>query len=489
MATDPIFAPDLARRLWPAGDAVPAQAGWRGRLMNVPRILYAITRDLSEGRIPLHAASLVYTTLLSLVPLVALAFSVLKGFGVHYRFEPLLATMLAPLGPQAKEVSDRLMDFVSKVDVGVLGAVGLALLFYTAISMVQKVETAFNDIWHVSETRSMARKFTDYLSVLLIGPVLIFSAIATAGAVAASETMQHLSNYLPLAILLDVGGQLLPVLLVTCAFTFLYKFLTFTRVYVRSAIVGGLVAGLIWLIAGWAFATFVATTSSYTAIYSAFAALILFLLWLNVNWTVLLIGNSIAFYHQHPEYMLLGGGPAILSNRCRERLALAIMQAIGRAQYAGEQPPTVRDLRRGLGVPEETVQRILTVLGEEGLLATTADDPPRWMAVRPFEATEMKVVVEAVRRAGERRGLELKRISTDAVVDATENRIDDAVTGALDGLHLKDLVTDDGIPPAGNAGGADRPAGFRRGEAARGGGSAAAADPRRSGSERVARRR
>lgn len=489
MATDPIFAPDLARRLWPSGDAVPAATGWRGRLMNVPRILYAIVRDVSEGRIPLHAASLVYTTLLSLVPLVALAFSVLKGFGVHYRFEPLLATMLAPLGPQANEVSDRLIDFVSKVDVGVLGAVGLAVLFYTAISMVQKVETAFNDIWHVSETRSLARKFTDYLSVLLIGPVLMFSAIATAGTVAASEIVQHLSNYLPLAILLDVGGRLLPVLLVTFAFTFLYKFLTFTRVYVRSAAAGGVVAGLIWLIAGWAFATFVATTSSYTAIYSAFASLILFLLWLNVNWMILLIGSSIAFYHQHPEYMLLGGGPAMLSNRCRERLALAIMQAIGRAQYAGEQPPTVRDLRRGLGVPEEAVQRVLTALGEDGLLATTADDPPRWMAVRPFEATEMKVVVEAVRRAGETHGLELRRISADPVVDAAERRIESAVDRALDGLWLKDLVTNEGIAPAGSAGTANKPESVRHGDAARGGEAVAAADPRRSGGERVARRR
>lgn len=480
MAIDPTFAPALARRLWPAGNGEPVR-GWRDRLINVPRILYAIARDVAQGRIMLHAASLVYTTLLSLVPLVALAFSVLKGFGVHYRFEPMLAALLAPLGPQAKEVSDRLMDFVSKVDVGVLGAVGLAVLFYTAISMVQKVETAFNDIWHVSEERPLARKFTDYLSVLLIGPVLMFSAIATTGTLASSETVQQLSEYLPLALLFDIGGQLLPMLLIACAFVFLYKFLTYTRVYLRSAFVGGAVAGVLWLIAGWAFATFVGSTSSYTAIYSAFAALILFLLWLNVNWTVLLIGNAIAFYHQHPEYMLLGGGPALLSNRCRERLALAIMQTIGEAQYTGAQAPTVRDFRRRLGAPEETVQRVLTALREAGLLATSGDDPPRWMAVRPFDATEMKVLVDAVRKAGETHGLERERINAAAAVEAAEACIDGAVDRALDGLYLKDLITEDAADR--------RPPSARHGEEGRIEEAVTAAGQRRRGEDGRVRRR
>ena len=208
-------------------------------------------------------------------------------------------------------------------------------------------------------------------------------------------------------------------MLVACAFTFLYKFLTFTRVNLFSAAVGGGVAGLIWLVAGWAFATFVAGTGSYTAIYSAFASLILFLLWLNVNWLILLIGSSIAFYHQHPEYMPLGSGPAFLSNRCRERVALATMQAIGSAQYADEPPPTAATLCARLRVPEETVSRMLTALAEVGLLTTTADDPPRWVAIRAFEATEIKVVLNAVRRAGEHRGLELKRIAAEAPVIAS----------------------------------------------------------------------
>jgi membrane protein len=306
--------------------------------------------------------------------------------------------------------------------------------------MVQKVESAFNDIWHIRETRPLARKFTDYLSVLLIGPVLLFSAIALATSVIGSEPVRQLGEYGPTAGLLRISGRLLPVLLVASTLTFLYKFLPYTRVSTCSAAVGGLVAGLIWLVAGWGFATFVSSAGSYTAIYSAFASLILFLLWLDVTWLILLIGGSIAFYHQHPEYMPLGPGPAILSNRCRERLALAAMQEIGAAQYAGEAPLTTSKLRRRLRVPEETLQRMLAALTDANLVTTTADTPPRWVAIRPLEATEVKVLLDAVRRAGEQHGLNLSRINAAAPVAAAEARINAAIDGALDGWQLKDLV-------------------------------------------------
>ena len=167
------------------------------------RILYAVVRDIVDGRIALHAASLVYTTILSLVPLIALAFSVLKGFGVHFRFEPLLMSGLSPLGREAPVIADRLVQFVDKMDVGVLGTVGLAVLFYTAISVVQKVEAAFNEIWHAREERPLFRKFTDYLSVFLIGPVLMFSAFGVVASAMASEPIKQLSQFRLLGLALD----------------------------------------------------------------------------------------------------------------------------------------------------------------------------------------------------------------------------------------------------------------------------------------------
>src|SRR5512133_2552 len=152
------FAPFVVGALWRTD--VNALPRWKADGIKLARVAYAVVRDVVEGRLALYAGSLVYTTILSLVPILALAFSILKGFGVHYRFEPLLMEALSPLGSQAQMIAERLMDFVSKMDVGVLGAVGLALLFYTAVSVVQKIEAACNEIWHVRRERPLARKIT-----------------------------------------------------------------------------------------------------------------------------------------------------------------------------------------------------------------------------------------------------------------------------------------------------------------------------------------
>ena len=438
------FAPFLLRRLW-SKDAERSQGG-RARLVHALRIAYAVVREIVDGRLTLHAASLVYTTILSLVPLIALAFSVLKGFGVHYRFENLLLTVLAPLGQEAPVITERLMSFVDKMEVGVLGTLGLALLFYTAISVVQKIELAFNDIWRVNQTRPWARKFTDYLSVLLIGPVMLFSAFGMAASVLASEPVRYISSLPLLSRLLIDAQRLLPMLLVMAAFTFLYKFLPYTRVTIRAALIGGVVAGLIWGAAGWVFAEFVAGAGSYTAIYSAFAALIVFFIWLDVNWLILLVGSAISFYLQYPEYMPFSSRDPVLSNRGRERLALALMRAIGEAQYAGGPPLTMDDLRSRLRLPKEVMARMLDALSAAGLVAATRNEPARWVAILPYEATDLRQLVGPVRMAGETRGLDADHIPADETILQIETRIEAAIAGALDGIRLKDLVT--GLPDA-----------------------------------------
>jgi membrane protein len=446
--TEP-FAPFIARRLWGSAPDAHVPNLLRGRnawLRHLARVLYAVVRDVVEGRLPLHAASLVYTTILSLVPLTALAFSVLKGFGVHYRFEPLLMSALAPLGSEASVIAERLLNFVDRMDVGVLGVVGLAMLFWTAISVVQKIEAAFNEIWHAHRARPLARKFTDYLSVLLIGPVLMFSAFGISASVLASETVRELSEYRPVWLLIDTAQQLVPFFLVVAAFTFIYKFLPYTRVNILSALLGGAIGGLIWAIASWAFGLFAQGASTYTAIYSAFASLILFIIWLDVNWLILLIGASFAFYHQHPEYTPLSAGRPLLSIRSRERLALGVIAAIGRAQYHGERPLSASDLRRRLRVPEEAVHRVLDALVEADLVAATADEPARYLPARPLESTSLKALMDAARRAGEQRGLTLERIRAVPQVRAAEARIDRAIAEALHGEHLKDLALGPGGP-------------------------------------------
>jgi membrane protein len=152
--------------------------GWhKSLLVRTLRIVYATWKEFTDVQLSLRAMGLVYTTLLSLVPLLAVSFSVLKAFGVHNKIEPFLFSVLEPLGPKGAEITSRIIEFVNNIKVGILGSIGLAFLFYTVISLLQKIENAFNSIWKVSSSRSFARRFSDYTSVMLVGPLLVFAAM------------------------------------------------------------------------------------------------------------------------------------------------------------------------------------------------------------------------------------------------------------------------------------------------------------------------
>src|SRR5262245_43301440 len=146
----------------------------------VARVLqypYALIRDFLKGDLTLRATGLVYTTLLSIVPLIALSFSVLKGLGFHRELKPLLLSFLEPIGERAGEVTDQIMQFVDNVRGGLLGSVGLVFVICTVISVVQKVEESFNFIWRVEQPRSFGRRFSEYLSVMVVGPAVVVAAI------------------------------------------------------------------------------------------------------------------------------------------------------------------------------------------------------------------------------------------------------------------------------------------------------------------------
>ena len=174
------------------------------------QFVYAISRDVADGQLTLRAMGLVYTTLLSLVPLMALSFSVLKGFGVNRQIEPLLYNFLEPLGEKGEEITRHIIGFVDNINGGVLGGVGLAVLLYTVISMVQKVEESFNYVWQVDKSRSIGRRFSDYLSVILIGPVVMVTAMVITASVSSFGLVQRVAASEPLGPGRGRAGELTP---------------------------------------------------------------------------------------------------------------------------------------------------------------------------------------------------------------------------------------------------------------------------------------
>src|SRR5688572_9159134 len=206
-----MIAPLLARLeqwLFEPPESIIGRPLWK--LTRILRFPYALMRDISRGDLTLRAMSLVYTTLLSIVPLIALSFSVLKGLGYHRDLEPVLYTFLEPLGDKAYDLTSQVMQFVDNVRSEVLGSIGLIFLLYTVISMVQKVEESFNFVWRVEQPRSLGRRFSEYVSVIVLGPTVLVGALALMATIGSSSIVQALSRYEPFDTILLMLGKIAP---------------------------------------------------------------------------------------------------------------------------------------------------------------------------------------------------------------------------------------------------------------------------------------
>jgi len=407
------------------------------------RLLVVLVRQLINGQLNLRAMSLVYTTLLSILPLLAVSFSVLKGFGVHNQIEPLLMNFFQPLGPEGVELTGNIIGFVENLKVGVLGSLGVVFLLYTVVSLIQKVESSFNYVWQVERLRGLAQRFSSYLSVILIGPVLVFAALGVTATALNNTVVQDLMNVAPLGHLIVLFSKLVPYLLVIAAFSFIYMFIPNTRVDVGPALIGGLVAGVLWQSSGWAFAAFIASSSNYAAIYSSFAILILLLIWLYLNWLILLLGAQVAFYMQYPQYMTREPVQLRMSNRLRERLALQIMFLIAEHHLRRRDPWTSEELVQHLGLPMQPVHHVLQLMVDAGFLSETGDEPPGYLPRRDVETITLAELYRVVRRAGENRFLSVKSLSNESVVEQAVTAAEDAVSRELGERTLRSLVEGD----------------------------------------------
>lgn len=415
--------------------------GLPGRILaSILRNLYAVLRDIISGQLTLRSMSLVYTTLLSVVPLVAFSFSVLKGLGVHKELESKLYTILEPLGDKGVEITDKLMMLVNNVNGSVLGGIGLTFFIYTAISMVQKIEESFNYVWYVSKPRSFSRRFTEYMLILLIGPVAIAIALGTLASLQNEAIVQWAAQNAILGPIFTATNKLTPFLVVTAVFTALYKYMPNTEVRFGSALVGGLTGGFLWAALGMIFAAFIANSARTQAIYASFAIAITTLIWLYLNWLILLIGSQLAFYFQNPAYMRIGRREPRLSNAMRERLALNIMLIVGSAFRDSNKSIDQRSLSEELRIPSITVMPIISGLEDAGLLTSTETDV--LLPGREMSRIKLGEILDVVRVEGETGSYRDPKWAE--AIDSLGDTIDAAVGSTLGDKSLCDLLDEVG---------------------------------------------
>jgi membrane protein len=410
------------------------------------RLVFVLIREFSNGQLNLRAMSLVYTTLLSMVPLLAVSFSVLKAFGVHNQIEPFMLNLVQPLGEKGNEVVAHILGFVENMKVGVLGSVGLALLLYTVISLIQKIESSFNYVWHAKSSRSLSRRFSDYLSVIMVGPILVFSAIGVTASMMNSDVVQTIVSIEPFGSLVVFASKLMPFLLVILAFVFVYMFVPNTKVKFTSALVGAAVGGALWQTTGLVFAEFASSSTKYAAIYSGFAILVLFMIWLYLSWLILLLGSQVAYYHQYPEQIRLSSRRVPLSGRFREQMGLLVMYWIARRFVSDGVPMTLDSLAHELQMPGDRVAETVQLLEERGLLLEGGSEPPEFLLKHDPANLSIAALMDIMRRPDDEQLLMEGRVKSVAVVDALMNRMELGVHEHLQGLTLRELAQEE--PPA-----------------------------------------
>lgn len=411
--------------------------GLPGRVVtSVLRNAYAVLRDFISGQLTLRAMSLVYTTLLSVVPLIAFSFSVLKGLGAHKELEGYLYTILEPLGEKGVEITDNVMTIVHNVNGSVLGGIGLAFFVFTAVTMVQKIEEAFNYVWYVSKPRSFATRFTEYMLVLLIGPVAIAIALGAIASVGNEAVVVWFSENSVFGPIFSATSKLTPYFLITAVFTFLYWYMPNTKVTLRSALVGGLAGGIMWATLGMVFAAFLANSARTQAVYASFAIAITTLIWLYLNWLILLVGAQIAFYFQNPAYLRIGRREPRLSNAMRERVALNIMFLVGKEFRNPVIGVDLRGLSRALRIPSITLAPIAAGLEANGML--TSNEKEHLLPGREMSRITLLEILAVVRRDGETGSHRDPR--WDPAIEDLGRSLDDAVESTLSEQTLSDLL-------------------------------------------------
>ena len=325
---------------------------------------------------------------------------------------------------------------VDNVQGSVLGGVGLAFFLYTAISTVQKIEECFNYVWYVSKPRSFARRFTEYLIVLIVGPLVMVTAIGMITSIQNNSVVQYLLNNEAFGPIVVVAGKFVPYLLISGVFTFLYLYMPNTKVKFKSALVGGVAGGFMWATMAAIFTTFIVYATRTQQIYAGFAVVITTLIWLYLNWLILLIGSQLAFYHQRPAFLRIGRQEPKLSNAMRERLALNVMLLVGQSFRDPGKVITPGQVSAKLHIPSIALAPILETLESAGLL--TATEKEELLPGQEMSRITLTSILNVVRVEGETGSHRKPSWSGD--INVLGDELDSAIAGVVGERTLADFL-------------------------------------------------
>jgi membrane protein len=370
------------------------------------RVLILSIRGFDEDKCQLRASAITFYSLISIVPVAAMAFGIAKGFG----FEKMLESQLRSKLAGHEEILENVIQFshslLESTKGGLLAGAGLVVLFWAVIKVLGQIEDSLNDIWGIKEQRSLGRKFGNYLSLMLVCPVLVIlsssvTVFVTTQVALILDKITVLGAFSPVVFFLM---RLLPYCLLWGVFTFLYIFLPNTRVRFASGLLAGIVTGTLCQLVQWAYITFQIGAAQYNAIYGSFAAVPLFLVWLQLTWLIVLFGAELSFAHQNVDTYEFEPDALQASSRLRRLLALQIAQHVVRNFARGGAPLTAQQIHRELEIPIRLVNEITFELVQSRLFNVVGDLDNGERAYQPASDIH-RLTIHSVIEALEQRGL------------------------------------------------------------------------------------
>ena len=386
---------------------------WALRLEELPRpkavvvrLLRVLTTALNEffgDQCMLHASALTFYTLLSVVPVLAVVFGIAKGFGLEKILERELMQHMAG----QEEVLERVLTFarnmLENTKGGLIAGVGVAVMFWSALKVLGQIESALNAMWDVGKSRSWGRRFSDYLAIMLLAPILFL--------VAGSASVFVRTQFAAIAGRFEIIGmlgplvlyalKLTPIILVWTLFTLIYMVMPNTRVPFAAAATGAAVGGILYQLVQWIYIDLQVGMTQQNAIYGSFAALPLFLAWIQVSWTIVLFGAELCYAVQYSRDLCSAGGCPTPTPAEKKLIGLHIVRKAIERFATGDPAMTARQLSLATGIPLPLVQRAAADLVAVGILSETSAQAPGEPAFQP--------------------GMDIKRLTLQRVSDALES--------------------------------------------------------------------
>jgi len=427
----------LSRGIWEID--VRDLTRWRLFLLRQAQIISLVARDFFADHCMLRASALTYSTLLSIVPLLALMFALLKGLGVQNALEPIILDRIA-IG--SEQIITAIIRYINNTNVGQLGAIGMVFLIIAVLTLLSNIEESFNHVWGVKETRTLMRRFADYFSVVTIGPIFLLAAISMTTTLESQTGVQALLGMPYVAEIIFLLFKVLPFVVMWAAFTGLYIFMPNTRVNFRAALVGGIFGGTLWQIAQWFYVSFQIGVSRYNAIYGTLAALPIFMVWIYFSWLIVLLGLEVTYACQNLRTMRREIRGRDVNFASRELVALNILLVVAERFYRGERPWGLERISAALELPPRLARSVLEQLLRLGLLSEVQDQDGKEPAYQPGRAPETLQVHEIIEslRGGGVSYTELRKTAEREVVREVEKKIREAGRQVLEGVTLADLV-------------------------------------------------